>query len=215
MSSYQCMRKFQGIRPKLEIPVKTLQEGVRVLGNRVRKIITAKKTAVSLFLGLAIISLGSVTLNAQELGDERLASQVQDLKQDILELNKALFILEEELLYPSNTQLAVFLSMDIGYFFALDAVKLTLNGKVVSNYLYTERQLDALVRGGVQRLFIGNLKKGEHELVAVFTGRGPQGRDYRRATSISFEKSAEAKFLELQIVDQTANNQPEFTVKEW
>ena len=142
-------------------------------------------------------------------------AQVQDLKEQILELNKDLFILEEELLYPSNTQLAVFLSLDIGSFFALDAVKLTLDGELVSNYLYTDRQLDALARGGVQRLFIGNLKKGKHELVAVFTGRGPQGRDYRRATSVTFEKTSDAKYIELKITDQTANNQPEFVAKQW
>ncbi len=175
----------------------------------------AAKTAVSLLLASLLLLLANSTVIAAEDQNRRIDVQVEDLKQEILELNKDLFILEEELLYPSNTQLAVFLSMDVGYFFALDAVKLTLDGELVSNYLYTDRQLDALVRGGVQRLFIGNLKKGPHEIVAVFTGRGPQGRDYRRATSVSFEKSSDAKYLELKIMDQTANNQPEFLVKQW
>jgi hypothetical protein len=179
-----------------------------------RDTLAAVKTAVSLFLGTLFLLLShSVALAADE--QPRLDMQVQDLKQEILELNKDLFILEEELLYPSNTQLAVFLSMDMGHFFALDAVKLTLDGELVTNYLYTDRQLDALVRGGVQRLFIGNIKKGQHELVAVFTGRGPQGRDFRRASSISFEKTSDAKYLELKIIDKTANNQPQFVIKQW
>lgn len=179
-----------------------------------RDTITAVRAAVSLLLGTLFLLLShSVVIAAED--QQRLDTQVQDLKQQILELNKDLFILEEELLYPSNTQLAVFLSMDIGYFFALDAVKLTLDGELVSNYLYTDRQLDALARGGVQRLFIGNIQKGQHELVAVFTGRGPQGRDYRRASSISFEKTSDAKYLELKIIDQTANNQPQFVIKQW
>lgn len=175
----------------------------------------AVNTAVSLLLGALFLLLLNSTVIAAEAEAPRLDAQVEDLKQEILELNKDLFILEEELLYPSNTQLAVFLSMDVGYFFALDAVKLTLDGELVSHYLYTDRQLDALARGGVQRLFIGNLRKGPHEIVAVFTGRGPQGRDYRRATSVNFEKSSDAKYLELKIVDQTANKQPEFLVKQW
>lgn len=179
-----------------------------------RGCLAAVKPAVSLFIGGVFLLLAHSLSMAAE-AQQQLDSQVQDLKQEILQLNRDLFILEEELLYPSNTQLAVFLSMDIGYFFALDAVKLTLDGEVVTNYLYTDRQLDALARGGVQRLFIGNLKKGPHEIVAVFTGRGPQGRDYRRASSISFEKSSDAKYLELKIIDQTANNQPEFVVKQW
>src|SRR5688500_14665630 len=42
---------------------------------------------------------------------------VQDLKKDVVDLNKELFVLEEELLFPANTQVAVFVSMDIGEFF--------------------------------------------------------------------------------------------------
>jgi hypothetical protein len=110
---------------------------------------------------------------------------------------------------------AVFLSLDVGEFFSLDAVKLSVDGEVVSHYLYTERQVDALRRGGVHRLYMGNLKTGPHEVVAVFTGRGPQGRDYRRATSLDIDKTPGAKHLELQIVDAEALRQPEFRVKEW
>lgn len=147
--------------------------------------------------------------------DQPLAEDLQSLKSQVLELNKNLFILEEELLFPSNTQLAVFVSLDVGHYFTLDAVKLTLDGEDMSHYLYTDRQLNALRRGGIHRLFVGNIKNGQHEVVAVFTGRGPQGRDYRRATTLTFDKQNDAKNLELKIVDSTAKQQPEFTVKEW
>lgn len=154
----------------------------------------------------------SMLVQSQE---DTLSNDIEQLKADVLSLNKDLFILEEELLFPSNTQVAVFVSLDVGHYFSLDAVKLTLDGKIVSNYLYTDRQLDALRRGGIQRLFVGNIKSGEHELVAVFTGRGPKGRDYRRATELTFEKSTEAKNLELKIIDSSENQQPTFSVKEW
>lgn len=144
-----------------------------------------------------------------------LEQEIQDIKQQTLELNRDLFILEEELLFPSNTQLAVFLSMDVGEFFALDAVKLTIDGDVVTHYLYTEREINALMRGGVHRLYMGNLKSGDHEIIAVFTGKGPSGRDYRRGTQLRVEKNAEAKHLELKITDSVTLQQPEFTVKEW
>ena len=146
---------------------------------------------------------------------QTLNEQVQDLKQQVIELNRDLFILEEELLFPANTQVAVYLSMNVGKFFQLDAVKLTLDDKVVTNYLYTDKQVDALHRGGVQRLYLGNIKTGDHELVAVFTGRGPAGRDFRRGSTIRFDKTADAKNIELRIVDSTAKEQPEFLVKEW
>ena len=162
-----------------------------------------------------LVGLVSVPLAADVASEPPLETQVQDIKQQVLSLNRDLFILEEELLFPTNTQVAVFLSMDVGEFFQLDAVKLTLDKKVVTNYLYTERQVDALHRGGVQRLYMGNVKAGDHELVAVFTGRGPEGRDFRRGTTLTFSKDSEAKHLELKIVDSKAKQQPQFSVKEW
>jgi len=163
---------------------------------------------------LVLIFAPSLVL-AADLQSASLDAEVQDLKGAVLDLNRELFMLEEELLYPANTQVAVFVSMDIGEFFALDSVQLELDGKSVSNYLYTEREVTALHRGGVQQLFLGNLKTGEHELVAIFTGVGPQGRDYRRGATLKFDKQIGAKFVELEISDKVSKRQPEFYVREW
>jgi hypothetical protein len=144
-----------------------------------------------------------------------LDEDVQDLKKQVLDLNRDLFLLEEELLFPANTQVAIFVSMDVGEFFGLDSVEIKLDNKDVTNYLYTAREVDALIQGGVQRLFIGNLKAGEHELVAVFTGEGPHTRDYRRGASVTFAKGIGPKYIELTISDRENRLQPEFVVKEW
>lgn len=142
-------------------------------------------------------------------------SEVQVLKDEVLDLNRELFLLEEELLFPANTQVAVFVSMDVGDFFDLDSVQLRIDDKPVSNYLYTEREVAALLRGGVHRIYLGNLKTGEHELTAVFTGQGPHTRDYRRGATLAVEKGIGAKFVELRISDRESKQQPEFLVKEW
>lgn len=141
--------------------------------------------------------------------------EVQALKKEVLDLNRELFVLEEELLFPANTQIAVFVSMDVGEFFALDSVTLKIDDKEVANYLYTEREAQALLKGGVHRVYIGNLKAGEHELVALFTGRGPNARDYRRGATVKLEKGVGAKYVELKISDRAAKAQPEFIVREW
>ncbi|MEM9057566.1 MAG: AraC family transcriptional regulator [Pseudomonadota bacterium] len=168
-------------------------------------------------LGAAALALvwSATAVRAEVPTAAPLDAQVQDLKKDILALNRDLFILEEELLYPANTQTAVFVSMDVGEFFALDSVQLEVDGKEVANYLYTEREIDALIRGGVQKLWLGNLKSGEHELVAFFTGKGPHGRDYRRGTTLTFEKGTGTKYVELTIADEKRNLKPEFAVREW
>ncbi|HEX9627890.1 MAG TPA: hypothetical protein VGA00_13210 [Acidiferrobacterales bacterium] len=148
-------------------------------------------------------------------GFQPLDRRVQALKEEVMELNRDLFILEEELLFPASTQVAVFLSLDVGEFFKLDSVQLKIDDKVLSNYLYTDREIAALRRGGVHRIYLGNLRAGKHELVAFFVGQGPHGRDYRRGTKLEFEKSTGAKFIELRIADVERKQQPEFVVKEW
>jgi hypothetical protein len=144
-----------------------------------------------------------------------LDGRIQNLKQETLDLNRDLFVLEEELLFPASTQMAVFLSVDVGTFFQLDSVELKIDDKVVTNYLYTDRENGALQRGGVQRLYLGNLRTGKHELVAFFTGKGTHNRDYRRGTTLTFEKTTEPKYVELQIRDVQKKLQPEFQVKVW
>jgi hypothetical protein len=148
-------------------------------------------------------------------GTRALDEQIQGLKKDVVDLNKDLFVLEEELLFPANTQVAVFVSVDVGDFFALDSVTLKIDNHDVSNYLYTPREVSALLRGGVQRLYVGNLKAGQHELLALFNGKGPHDRDYRRAANIRFEKGVGAKYLELKITDHQRAQQPEFEIKDW
>jgi hypothetical protein len=148
-------------------------------------------------------------------GARTVDQDVQALKKELVDLNRDLFRLEEELLYPASTQVAVFLAVNVGTFFALDSVQLRMDGKEVANYLYTEREVQALHRGGVQKLFLGNLKSGEHELVAVFTGKGPHDRDYRRGTTVKFEKTVGAKYVELRITDRDSALQPEFAVRQW
>jgi hypothetical protein len=144
-----------------------------------------------------------------------LDGEVQALRQEVVDLNRDLFMLEEDLLFPASTQIAVFVSMDVGTFFALDSVQVKLDDKEVANYLYTERELEALKRGGVHRLWLGNLKAGEHELVAFFTGKGTHERDYKRGTTLKVEKGVGAKYVELRISDRAQKLQPEFVTRVW
>ena len=144
-----------------------------------------------------------------------LDNRIQDVKSDVIKLNRDLLVLEEELLFPANTQVALFVSMDVGKLFLLDSVQIKLDDKVVTNYLYTPLEVEALHRGGVQRVYLGNLKAGEHQIVAFFTGQGPHERDYKRGATVKFDKGTDPKYIELQIKDSTAKLQPEFEVKVW
>jgi len=178
------------------------------------------KTLINL---MAIAALAISATSVAQDGDEAdsrdefrsLDMEVQTLKKEVLDLNRDLFLLEEELLFPANSQVAFFVSMDVGEYFALDSVNIKIDGKEVTNYLYTEREVDALVRGGVHRVHMANLKTGDHELIAIFTGEGPHVRDYRRGATLNFNKGIGAKYVELEITDRVKKQQPEFIIKEW
>ena len=156
----------------------------------------------------------SSTAPAESVQKTAVTPEVENLKASVLNLNRDLLILEEELLYPASNQVAIYLSMDLGQFFNLDAVKLEIDNKLVASELYTDKQINALFRGGVQRLYIGNLKTGEHEISAYFTGRGPQ-QDYKRGAKLVVNKTQAPLVLELKIMDSTAQLQPTFDIKEW
>ncbi len=164
---------------------------------------------------LLLCLIASTIARAGEAPRPNLDGQIQNLKKEVLKLNRELFLLEEELLFPSSTQVAVFVSLDVGKYFRLDSVQLKIDDKEVANYLYTEREVNALGRGGVQRLYTGNLKTGTHELVAFFIGKGPEGRPYKRAATLTFDKALSPKFIELKIVDNSDTQQPDFEIDQW
>jgi hypothetical protein len=154
------------------------------------------------------------TSQAQDADSVPVADQLQQLKRQVIALNRDLFVLEEDLLFPSSTQLVVYLSMDVGTYLDLDSVELKINNETVNHYLYTEKQTKALYRGGVQRLHVGNIAQGDHQISAFFTGIGPQQREYKRGVSAKFNKDADAKLIELSIKDDSSKQQPEFSVIE-
>lgn len=137
---------------------------------------------------------------------ETMETAVEAVERDIA-------LLEEELLYPPSSRVAVYLSMDVGALFGLDAVKVVLNGREVAHHLYTERQVAALRRGALQELYVGNVPPGENELSAFFIGTGPSGRAFKRAAEVTFEKSFDPVMVELVISDDAGKRQPEFEAR--
>ena len=161
--------------------------------------------------------LSSYTATATEgtLSKDVLATELEQIKSEILKLNRELFILEEDLLFPASTQVAIFVSVDIGRFFTLDSVELKINDKDVVGFLYTKQQRKALEQGGIQRLYLGNIKMGTHQLTAIFTGLDDEGRTTKRAVTHQFEKDDETVMIELKIEDHSTNYRADVAVEEW
>ncbi len=145
----------------------------------------------------------------------RFSKKLQSLKSDVVLLNKDLKTMEEKLLFPSSTRLTMFVSASSGEFFQLDSVKVKLGGRLVASKIYSKRQQQALLRGGVHQLFITNLSEGDYEGAVFFSGIGPEGRTYKRAKSIKFTKGPGSEFLEIRIGDNGATQEPQFELLYW
>jgi hypothetical protein len=135
---------------------------------------------------------------AQDLTREQmkgLDEQVQEIKSDVLSIAAELDGLEERLLYPSNTQVAVFVALDEGDEFRLDSVQVQLNGNLVAHHIYSYKELEALQKGSVQRIFTGNVPTGEHELEVAVAGKLGNGKDFSESGRFSFSKDVEPKLV--------------------
>ena len=154
----------------------------------------ASRRALLGLFGLAIV----LPSGAQQAAKEELRSldeQVQEIKTDVLDIAADVSRLEEKLLYPSNTQLAVFVSLAEGETFRLDAVKIDIDGALATHYIYGFKELDALQHGGVQRLFTGNIATGPHSLVVSVNGKTPLDKDFSHTETFAFDKGVEPKLL--------------------
>jgi|TARA_R110002073_G_scaffold2938_2_gene19154 hypothetical protein len=159
----------------------------------------------------ALLSLLCTLSVAQEDG---LSRQIQDLKQGVLDLNRDLTLMEKELLYPSS-QTAILVAVDVGTPIRLVDVNLTLDGKHVSYHFYTEQEFAALSKGGIHRLYDGNITSGKHTLEATITGYDPRGKDYQKTTTHTFTKGSGRKMIELRVLDDLATKQHRFEFREW
>ena len=124
-----------------------------------------------------------------------LDEQVQEIKSDVLGIAKDLSLLEEQLLYPSNTQLAVFVEMGVDDAFRLDAVRLEIDGELVAHYIYSFKELEALQNGGVQRVYTGNVLTGAHDLSVSVSGKLDNGRDFSSHETFTFDKGIDPQLL--------------------
>ena len=146
---------------------------------------------------------------AQELSGDDMRSldgQVQEIKSDVLGIASELSTLEERLLYPSGTQIALFVSIAPEESFRLDAVQIEINGELATHHIYSFKELEALQKGGVQRIYTGNVATGSHELSVTMIGKLKSGKNFRQSDSFSFAKGVEPKALGITLGDTGLGN---------
>jgi hypothetical protein len=168
--------------------------------------------ALGLLLGMAASPAWSQDSDRQQM--KGLDEQVQEIKSDVLDIAAELSLLEEKLLYPSGTQVAVFVALAQGDPMRLDAVQIQVDGQLVAHYIYSFKELDALRRGGVQRIYVGNLPTGEHQLEVRIDGKLDGGNDFTHSEQLRFRKEVAPKLVGLTLAGPGSGRAP-VTLGDW
>jgi hypothetical protein len=166
--------------------------------RRVRLILIA-----GLVAGIASTAASAETASKEAM--QSLDEQVQEIKSDVLAIGAELSNLEERLLYPSTTQVAVFVSIEEGDSLGLDSVRISIDGELVAHHIYSFKELEALQKGGVQRIYTGNVRTGQHNIEVAISGKGVGG-DFETTESFGFEKEVDPKLIGITLASQTLGN---------
>ncbi|HEY6873582.1 MAG TPA: hypothetical protein VI298_12745 [Geobacteraceae bacterium] len=169
---------------------------------------------VMLGISALMVTLPAYAQEAPKEQSKGLDEQVQEIKTDVLSIAAQLNQLEEKLLYPSDTQVAIFVSVAKGEKFRLDAVDVELDGKSVAHHLYTFKELEALQKGGVQRIYVGNVRTGEHPLHVTVLGKSEGGSDFRKDESFTIAKNIGPRLVGVVLAGTGIGSKP-ITLKDW
>ncbi|WP_193161525.1 hypothetical protein [Microbulbifer hainanensis] len=166
---------------------------------------------ITIFMLLSSVVFAQSAQNVSRDQIRGLDEQIQDVKKDVIGLTSELDQLEEKLLFPSNTQVSFFVSLADASAFNLESVEVKLDNKVVAHHLYTFREIEALQKGGVQKIFTGNLQAGSHPLQVSFIGKSESGSERRANASYQVDKAVGPKFVEIKI----AGAESAINFKDW
>lgn len=179
-----------------------------------QKLFCKKLSVLVSILAICVLSLPSWSAEVTKDQIKGLDEQVQDIKADVLDLTTELNLLEEKLLFPSSTQVSLFVSLDSDKSFILDALQIKLNEQVVAKHLYTFKELEALELGGVQRIYTGNIKTGDHQLEARFIARNASGDQFEGSADFNVSKAVGPKFVEIRLIGGNLPDQT-ITFQDW
>jgi len=173
----------------------------------------ASVLVIALLLGLGGTRAWAEQKDPQQQQMKGLDEQVQEIKSDVLSIAQELSRLEEKLLFPSGTQVAIFVSLVKGDPMRLDAVRLKIDGQLVTHYIYSFKELEALRKGGVQRVYVGNVTTGDHQLEVLVDGKVEGAADFNRTQQFTFRKDVKPKLVGLKL-SGPASSAP-IALEEW
>jgi hypothetical protein len=207
LASYQVLLS-------LRIPLQKFARGGSLMVGRYHAI-GRSGTGTGWVLALVFFMVAGLARAEDPAAPTSLDREIDAIRSEVASLSQTLFDLEESVLHPADTQVAVFLALKDREGLNLDSIELYLDGSPVSSHLYTDRERASLREGGVQRLYIGNLPHGSHELKAILTARSANERFVRREVRHEFRKRPGESRIQMTLDAAAPDYEPVVSFREW
>ncbi len=123
--------------------------------------------------------------------------------------------LQEILLNPDASQLAVLLSVNSPTTLTLNSVSIFLDKKEIKTYLYSERESQALLKNAMQKIYVGKLSEGEHTIKAQLSAIDENKLSHTISSSSKFTKTTVTTYVELDISKTEQQELPILNIKIW
>ena len=166
---------------------------------------TLKMVWLVMFATLA--ALGSSGAGAEASYREQmkgLDEQVQEIKTDVLGIAAELSRLEEKLLYPSNTQLAIFVSLAEGDTFRLDSCRSTSTASSSRTTSTASRSSRRCSTAACSASTPATCRPATTRSRSRSTARSTGGDDFNSTETFPFDKGVEPKLLGIALNGPTA-----------
>lgn len=169
-----------------------------------------KRWSKKILFGLLVITSVSHVLANEK---EQQAIVDQKIKLETLQVVKDATQLIEDVGYPEKSRVKIYVTHGAGKYFGLQKVTIVVDGADRAEFNYNDLQLKALLRGAANRVYMGELSEGFHELVVVFEGKDRKGNIIKKAETWLFDKKPGEFIMVMNVADNESTLRPDFSFK--
>jgi hypothetical protein len=161
---------------------------------------------------LAGICQGGIAAEAESSAATAVEAEVTKIAADVAALQRDVKSIEEDMLFPASSRLVVFVGAEPNLVGRVQSVSLAIDGRVVTEFMYTNADQLALERGGAHRLYVGNAAPGTVRVSATFRGERADGKPYERSAELALEKAFESGVVEFKLLARSTRGEPDIAV---
>jgi hypothetical protein len=174
--------------------------------------------AATALLPVAILADSPQPAAADPAAQQAVDQNIQQIKQQALDVEQQALAAEEDFLYPVRTRVNIYVGVLIPGMLIKD-MTISVDGGAPVHYAYNEKESQVLQDGGLQRVLRINAEPGSHQIRAQFVAQYSDAKagdpPFTGSLSASFDKTERTADIELALLREGFLTPPELRLKDW